>query len=183
MFNPYNKHCALSPASTGIRFLPALRRWVGQRPACLPPIRRTYGREPERFKSCQEYSSRYYLGLGNPPQPEPEYVAMQQQENEYLDGLLNLEYCTEIDINKKRKKDNKKVGVNTAVLGLTNVSPQTLNTAGTGAWTTPMDMDIDNVEPSATHVTSTLTTTHPDVAWLEQEATQQKLMINHMEQQ
>ena len=48
------------------------------------------------------------LGLGNPPQPEPEYVAMQQQENNYLDGLLNLEHCTEIDINKKRKKMTKR---------------------------------------------------------------------------
>ena len=43
------------------------------------------------------------LGLGNPPQPEPKYIAMQQQENEYLDVLLNLEHCSEIDINKKRK--------------------------------------------------------------------------------
>ena len=123
------------------------------------------------------------LGLGNPPQPEPEYVAMQQQENDYLDGLLNLEHYTEIDINKKRKKDDEMVGANTAVLGLTNVSPQTLTTVGTGAWTTPMDMDIDNVEPAATQVTSTLTTTHPDVARLEQESNQQKLMITHMEQQ
>ena len=46
-----------------------------------------------------------------------------------------------------------------------------------------MDMDIDNVEPATTQVTSTLTTTHPDVAQLEQETNQQKLMITHMEQQ
>ena len=46
-----------------------------------------------------------------------------------------------------------------------------------------MDMDIDNVEPATAQVTSTLTTTHPDVARLEQESNQQKLMITHMEQQ
>ena len=114
------------------------------------------------------------LGLGYPPQPEPEYIAMQQQENNYLDGLFNLEHCTEIDINKKRKKDDETVGANTAVLGLTNVSPQTLTTIGRGAWTTPMDMDIDDMELTMTQVMSTLTTTHPEVARFEQESNQQK---------
>ena len=69
---------------------------------------------PESYKN---------FGLGNLPQPKPEYVAMQHQENKYLDGLLNLEHCTEIDINKKRKKDDETVGANTAVSGITNVSP------------------------------------------------------------
>ena len=46
-----------------------------------------------------------------------------------------------------------------------------------------MDMDIDNVEPATTQVTSTLATTHPDVAQLDQETNQQKIMITHMEQQ
>ena len=50
---------------------------------------------PESYKS---------LGLGNLPQPELEFVAMQKQENEYLGGLLNLEHCTEIDINRKKKR-------------------------------------------------------------------------------
>ena len=57
------------------------------------------------------------LGLGNPPQSEPELIAMQKQENKYLDRLLNLKYCTEIDITKKRKKDDETVGANTAVQG------------------------------------------------------------------
>ena len=143
---------------------------------------------PESFDS---------LGLGNPPQHEPEYVAMVQQEKDYLDGLLNLGHCTEIDINKKRKKDDETIGAHTAVSGLTNVSPQTQTTTGTGAWvtpptlnidnddpaSTPMNMDIDNAEPAATQVTSTLTTTHPDVAKLENETKQQKRTIVHMEKQ
>ena len=46
-----------------------------------------------------------------------------------------------------------------------------------------MDMEIDNEEPAATNVTSTLTTTHPDVSKLEQETKQQKQIIVNMEQQ
>ena len=122
---------------------------------------------------------------------------MLQQENDYLDGLLNLGHCTEIDINKKRKKDDETIGAHTAVSGLTNVSPQTQTTTGSGVWTTPTTMDIDNEdpdskpmdidikkkEPAATQVTSTLTTTHLDVARLENEAQQQKQTIVHMEKQ
>ena len=46
-----------------------------------------------------------------------------------------------------------------------------------------MNMDIDKNYPVVTHVTSTLTTTHLDVVKLEQEAKQQKMTINNMEQQ
>ena len=60
------------------------------------------------------------LGLGNPPQPEMELVAMQKQEKEYLDSMLNLEHCTAINITKKIKKDEKTVGPHTAVSGLTS---------------------------------------------------------------
>ena len=45
-----------------------------------------------------------------------------------------------------------------------------------------MNMDIDNDDPAVTHVTSTLTTTHPDVVKLEHKAKQQKMTINNMEQ-
>ena len=123
------------------------------------------------------------LGLGKPPQLESEYHAMLKKENEYLDGLLNLEHCTEIDMNKKRKKDDETIGAHTAVSGLTNVSPQTNTTAGSGAWSTPINMDIDDEEPAATQVTSTLTTTHPDVVRLEHETKQQKQTIVTMEKQ
>ena len=44
-------------------------------------------------------------------------------------------------------------------------------------------MDIDNGEPAVTQVTSTLTSTHPDVAKLEKETKQQKVTIDNMEKQ
>ena len=106
---------------------------------------------------------------------------MLQQENSYLDSLLN--HCTEINIYKKQKKDNETVGAHTAVLGLTNVSPQTNTTSSTNTWDLPMNMDFDDEEPAVTHVTSTLTTTHPNVSHLEQETKQQRQTIVHMEQQ
>ena len=106
---------------------------------------------------------------------------MLQQENSYLDSLLN--HCTEIGIYKKQKKDNETVGAHTAVSGSTNVSPQTNTTSGTNAWDLPMNMDIDDEEPEVTHVTSTLTTTHPNVSRLEQETKQQQQTIVNMEQQ
>ena len=103
------------------------------------------------------------LGFGNPLQPEPEFVAMQKQENEYLDGLLNLEHGTEIDINKKRKKDDKTVGAHTAMLGLANVSPLTQASTGTGAWLAPLQVNIVSQSPTTTNASSTLTLTHPKV--------------------
>ena len=87
------------------------------------------------------------LGIGNPPQHKPEYVAMLQQENSYLDSLLD--HCTEIDINKKQKKEDETVGAHTAVPGLTNISPQMNTTSSTNAWDLPMNMDIDDKEPAA----------------------------------
>lgn len=149
----------------------------------LGEAKRTLHSLPQVLRRVLTKDSFESLGLGNPPQHEPEYVAMLQQENEYLDGLLNLGHCTEIDINKKRKKDDETVGAHTAVSGLTNVSPQTQTTAGSGAWATPINMDIDEEEPAATHVTSTLTTTHPDVARLENETKQQQHTIDNMEKQ
>ena len=108
---------------------------------------------------------------------------MIQQESDYLDGLLNLEHCTEIDISKKRKKYDETVSAHTAVSGLTNVSPQTQTTTGTSPWTAPMNMDIDNDEPAVTQVVSTLTSTHPNVAKLENETRQQQQTIVNMERQ
>ena len=75
------------------------------------------------------------------------------------------------------------MGAHTAVSGLTNVSPQTQTTTGSSAWMTPLNMDIDDEEPAVTQVTSTLTTTHPDVAKLEKETKQQKVTIDNMEKQ
>ena len=46
-----------------------------------------------------------------------------------------------------------------------------------------MNMDIDEEEPAVTHVTSTLTTTHPGVSRLEQDTKQQRQTIVNMEQQ
>ena len=46
-----------------------------------------------------------------------------------------------------------------------------------------MNMDIDKNKPIVTNITSTLTTTHLGVIRLEQEAKQQKVTINNMEQQ
>ena len=46
-----------------------------------------------------------------------------------------------------------------------------------------MNMDIDNDEPAVTQVVSTLTSTHPDVAKLENETRQQQQTIVNMEQQ
>ena len=163
----------------------------------LSAAKRTLHSLPQVLRQVLTPESFDSLGLGNPPQHEPEYVAMVQQEKDYLDGLLNLGHCTEIDINKKRKKDDETIGAHTAVSGLTNVSPQMQTTTGTGAWvtpptlnidndnpaSTPMNMDINNAEPAATQVTSTLTTTHPDVAKLENETKQQKRTIVHMEKQ
>ena len=57
------------------------------------------------------------LQIGNPPQPELELLAMRKQEHKYLDGILNLEHCIEIDITKNRKKDDKTMGAHTAVSG------------------------------------------------------------------
>ena len=47
----------------------------------------------------------------------------------------------------------------------------------------PMNMDIDDEEPAVTHVTFTLTTTHPEVSCLEQETKLQKQTIVNMKQQ
>ena len=123
------------------------------------------------------------LGVGNPPQSESELTAMQKQENEYLDGLLNLEHCTEIDISKKREKDDETIGAQTAMSGLTNVSPQTQASTGTGAWAAPLQVDIVSQSPTTTNVSSTLTTTHPEVNRLEQERKFQQQTISKMEAQ
>ena len=149
----------------------------------LVEAKRTLHSLPQVLSRILTEDSYRALGLGLAPQQEPEYMAMIQQESDYLDGLLNLKHCTEIDITRKRKKDDETVGAQTAVSGLTNVSPQTRTTAGSSAWTTPIDMDIDDDEPAATQVTSTLTTTHPDIAKLEKETNQQKVTINNMEKQ
>lgn len=155
----------------------------------MAEAKRTLQSLPQVMQRVLTLESYKALDMGNPPQHEPEYEAMIKQENEYLDGLLNLEHCTEIDIAKKRKKDDETVGAQTAISGLTNVSPQTQTTAGTSVWTnlskggdkqdTPMNMDIDDDEP-VTQVTSTLTSTHPDVARLEQESKQQQQTISNM---
>ena len=71
---------------------------------------------------------------GLSPRPTPELEAMQKQENDYLDGFLNLQHCSEIELTKNRKMDDETVGTQTAVSGLTNVSPQSRASMGT-AWT------------------------------------------------
>ena len=72
---------------------------------------------------------------GLSPSPTPKLVeAMQQQENDYLDGYLNLNHYSKIELSKKRKMDDDTVGARTAVSGLTNVSPQSNLSTGT-AWT------------------------------------------------
>ena len=149
----------------------------------LGEAKRTLHSLPQVLRRVLTKESMDALGMGDPPQQESEYAAMLQQENEYLDGLLNLKHCTEIDIHKKRKKDDETIGAHTAVSGLTNVSPQTNTTVGSGAWSTPLNMDIDNDEPAATQVTSTLTSTHPDVVRLENETKQQQQTIVTMEKQ
>ena len=70
---------------------------------------------------------------GLSPKSTPEFDAMRQQENDYLDGFLNLHHYSEIDLTKKRKMDDDTVGARTAVSGLTNVSPQSNRSTGT-AW-------------------------------------------------
>ena len=59
---------------------------------------------------------------------------MQKQENDYLDEFLNLQHYSEIELTKKRNMDDDTVGTQTAVYGLTNVSPQSRASMGT-AWT------------------------------------------------
>ena len=149
----------------------------------LAEAKRTLHSLPQVLSRILSEDSYRALGLGLAPQQEPEYMAMFQQESDYLDGLLNLKHCTEIDITRKRKKDDKTVGAHTAMSGLTNVSPQTRTTAGSSAWMTPINMDIDDEEPAVTQVTSTLTSTHPDIAKLEKETKQQKVTIDNMEKQ
>ena len=46
-------------------------------------------------------------------------------------GFLNLDHYTDLDINRKQKKDNDTVGGHTAMSGLTNVSSQLHNSATT----------------------------------------------------
>ena len=43
------------------------------------------------------------MGTRLSPTPTPELEAMEQQENNYLDGILNLHHNLEIDLTKKRK--------------------------------------------------------------------------------
>ena len=149
----------------------------------LAEAKRTLHSLPQVLSRILSEDSYRALGLGLAPQQDPEYMAMIQQESNYLDGLLNLKHCTEIDITRKRKKDDETVGAHTAMSGLTNVSPQTRTTAGSSAWMTPINMDIDDEEPAVTQVTSTLTSTHPDIAKLEKETKQQKVTIDNMEKQ
>ena len=67
------------------------------------------------------------LGLSSHTQ-HPSVLEAIQSESDYLDGFLNLEHCSDMDINKKRKKDDNTVGAHTAISGLTNVSPQSQDT-------------------------------------------------------
>ena len=97
------------------------------------------------------------MGTRLSPTPTPELEAMQQQENNYLDGILNLHHYSEIDLTKKRKMDDDTEGARTAVSGLTNVSPQS-HTTTCNAWTSRnvqrktaapaqhMDMDFKTAE-------------------------------------
>ena len=71
---------------------------------------------------------------GLSPRPTPELEAMQKQENDYLDGYLNLQHYSEIELIKKRKMDDDMVGTQTTVSSLTNVSPKSRASMGT-AWT------------------------------------------------
>ena len=58
---------------------------------------------------------------------------MHKQENEYLDGFLNLQHYSEIELTKKRKMDDDTIGARTAVSGLTNVGPQS-NASKSNIW-------------------------------------------------
>ena len=67
--------------------------------------------------------------------------------------------------------------------GLTNVSPQTQNSTGTGAWSTPLQVDVVSQSLTAANVSSTLASTHLEVTRLEQESKRQKQTISDMEDQ
>ena len=101
-----------------------------------------------------------------------------------MDGLLNLEHCTEIELNKNQKKDDETVGTNTTMSVLTNVSPQTQGSQGKGAWATPLDMDISDPDQNATHVMLTLTSPkNVELEKLESENKKQKQEISNMKNQ
>ena len=78
----------------------------------------------------QSYSK---LDPGLTPRQTPELEAMHKQENDYLDGFLNLQHYSEIELTKKRKMDDDTIGARTAVSGLTNVSPQS-NASTSNIW-------------------------------------------------
>ena len=67
----------------------------------LGEAKRTLQSLPQVLRRVLTSESYKALGVGNPPQHEPKYATMLQQENYYLNSLLNLEHCTEIDIHKK----------------------------------------------------------------------------------
>ena len=71
------------------------------------------------------------LGMSPSTAHSPELEAIQKQKSDYLDGFLNLEHCSNLDINRKHKKYDDTVGGHTALSGLTNVSPQSHNSATT----------------------------------------------------
>ena len=71
---------------------------------------------------------------GLSPRPNPELEAMQKQDNDYLDRYLNLQHYLEIELTKKKKMNDDTVGTQTAVSGLTNVSPQSRTSVG-NVWT------------------------------------------------
>ena len=73
------------------------------------------------------------LGMGNSTQHSPKFEAVQKQEIDYLNRFLYLDHCSNLDINRKQKKDDDTVGGHTAMSGLTIFSPQ-LYISATTTW-------------------------------------------------
>ena len=58
---------------------------------------------PKVLQRMLEKDSYNALQIGNPQQLEPDLLEMRKQDHEYLDGILNLEHHTKIDITKRGK--------------------------------------------------------------------------------
>ena len=120
------------------------------------------------------------IGIRSPTQSTFKLDVIKKQEIGYLDGFLNLDHCSELDLTKKRKKDDHTVGRNTAVSGLTNISPLSTSSAGT-TWLAIATRTLNNSQRNASTVITTVSQTHLDS--LELENQMNKCTINDMNQQ
>ena len=95
-------------------------------------VQRTLHMLPQVLHNMFTNTNYKYLVYQDNIQLVVEFNELQQQEQSYLDSVLNLSNCTEIGASRKQRKEDNgtkvMIGAHTAVLALTHVSPTTEGT-------------------------------------------------------